>query len=89
MTVNDVITEVEAAIAPLRTERLLVEEIRRLQAKIVRLEDEETELAGALRDLHDTQNGPPLIRDAKCWRAAMDRSIAVLRIVEAEIGEVA
>jgi hypothetical protein len=29
MTVNDVIAEVEAAVAPLRTERLLVEEIKR------------------------------------------------------------
>jgi hypothetical protein len=36
------------------------------------------ELVDALRELRDRQNGPPLIRDAAAWEAAMAKADAVL-----------
>lgn len=36
------------------------------------------ELVDALRELRDRQNGPPLIRDAAQWEAAMAKADAVL-----------
>ena len=40
------------------------------------------ELAGALRDLHDIQNGPPLVRWTAEWEEAMDRARKILAKVE-------
>lgn len=36
------------------------------------------ELADALRNLYDQQNGPPLIRHEKKWQAAMDQAKKML-----------
>lgn len=37
------------------------------------------ELAETLRDLHDHQNGPPLSKYEKEWRATMDKAISLLK----------
>lgn len=44
-------------------------------------------LTGALRELHDMQNGPPLIREAERWRKAMDMANQALIMVEPYLQE--
>lgn len=39
---------------------------------------------GALENLMDEQNGPPLIRDAASWQVAMDNARRVLARKEAK-----
>ena len=51
------------------------------------LADEAAEAVAALRELHDLQNGPPLIRDEARWREAMVKAEAVLRKLEPLIVE--
>ncbi len=41
-----------------------------------------TELRGALRDLMDVQNGPPLVRHEHSWHQAMRRADQILQVVE-------
>lgn len=48
-------------------------------AAATELKKELADLADALQTLYDEQNGPPLIRDAPQWQAAMDRARELLK----------
>lgn len=48
-------------------------------ATIAALEARVERLLDALGELHDEQNGPPLIRREKQWQAAMDKAVAALK----------
>ena len=56
----------------------LANELRQSVAKTQRvlsaLSDDFYELYESLRSLYDEQNGPPLLRRAKQWQAAMDKA---------------
>ena len=53
-------------------------EIIQQAATIERLQAENSQLREALESLLDEQNGPPLIRHAASWQAAVDRAMAIL-----------
>lgn len=59
-------------------------EIRRKDATIDAQATEIAALKGALENLMDEQNGPPLIRDAASWQVAMDNARRVLARKEAK-----
>ena len=63
--------------SPHAMEGMAFRELREARAKIAALR-------GALEDLMDEQNGPPLIRDAASWQAAMDNALRVLAGKEAQ-----
>jgi len=48
---------------------------------------ENARLRKALEDLVDQQNGPPLVRDAEAWQAAMDQAQVVLGYTAVEPGQ--
>ncbi len=50
--------------------------------KLDELEKDKKQLLEALRNLHDEQNGPPLLKYEKDWRAAMDRAKWLLKELE-------
>lgn len=56
----------------------IVDELAEVRKRIAELEIEKAELVDALRELADRQNGPPLVRDAAKWEAAMAQAYAVL-----------
>ena len=58
--------------------------VEQMAGRIAELEADKVELVDALRELCDRQNGPPLVRDAAAWEAAMARAYAVLAKHERE-----
>ena len=57
-------------------------QIKQLQAKLAKV-------LNALRNLHDVQNGPPLLRHQKQWQAAYDEAGDVLEEMEHIGGDLA
>ena len=49
-----------------------------IQAQIDSLKAEKAELLEALEALRDEQNGPPLVKHADQWQAALDKATAIL-----------
>ncbi len=60
----------------------LEEQLEALQEEKNRLQREKDDLLLILRDLHDEQNGPPLIKYEKEWQATMNRAKKLLRELE-------
>ena len=54
--------------------------ICRLYGQILQLKAEKTELLEALRDLHDEQNGVPLLRREEQWNKAMAKAAKCFRM---------
>ena len=52
--------------------------VREFGEKLLTLNTENERLREALQELYDWQNGPPLIRKAKQWQAAMDKAEKLL-----------
>lgn len=52
--------------------------IEQLQSRLAVAEEKIERLRDALQELYDEQNGPPLLRDEKEWRAAMDKAEKLL-----------
>lgn len=59
-------------------------EFNAMRYRAVAAETKATRLETALRDLLAEQNGPPLIRYAARWQAAVDQAEAALAPVEAQ-----
>ena len=59
--------------------RLALKERDRLAMGLEELSLDLLEALDTLRELHDHQNGPPLVKYEKRWQAAMDRAIAILK----------
>ncbi len=56
--------------------------VRKHKADKVKLQAELDKALKALRNLHDVQNGPPLLRHEKTWQAAYDEAGNVLEEME-------
>ena len=56
-----------------------VAQYQSLQFRLLELESKKDDALDALRELHDEQNGPPLLTREKQWQVAMGKAEKILR----------
>ncbi len=85
-TANEISTFLPAANADLGSNKYTGDQMIPDYCKAViigqQLQDELDKALKALRNLHDVQNGPPLLRHEKTWQAAYDEAGYVLEEME-------